>query len=68
MASATTCGASAILAAFFLEEATRTGVSLASEIADTIQNIASYYKEGRVIVAMGPDSEEPEDVITWFVL
>ena len=51
-----------------MEEATRTGVSLASEVADTIQDIASYYKEGRVIVTLGPDAEEPEDVITWFVL
>ena len=39
-----------------------------SGIADIIQDIASYYNEGHVIVTMGPDSKKPVDVITWLVL
>ena len=68
-ATAQTAGISAVLGAAVgaacLATATMKGVSIVTETAYTIQDIASYCNEGQVIVTMGIESNSPVGKIAY---
>ena len=51
----TTAGGSAVIAYVFLEAGTMAGIDLVSDAVSSIKNIATYTKEGDVVVEMGID-------------
>ena len=67
-ASSGSFGAGLVLGEQLLEGSAMAGISLASDAATLIDDIAHYCGEGKIIVTMGPKSTAIPDLLGWIVI